>query len=74
MKKIFAICAGMLLLAACNSGEQFCIEGEIANAEDSVLYLENIGIEQVTCVALMDSVFLHYSGLFFFCHDFSPHF
>lgn len=66
MKKIFAICAGMLLLAACNSGEQFCIEGEIANAEDSVLYLENIGIEQVTCV---DSVVLDAEGAFSFSSD-----
>ena len=66
MKKIFAICAGVLLLAACNSGEQFCIEGEIANAEDSVLYLENIGIEQVTCV---DSVKLDADGTFSFSSD-----
>ena len=66
MKKIFAICAGVLLLAACNSGEQFCIKGEIANAEDSVLYLENIGIEQVTCV---DSVKLDADGAFSFSSD-----
>ncbi len=66
MKKILTFCSLAMLLAACSVGDKFAIEGTITNAEDSVLYLENIGIEEVTCI---DSTRLDKDGTFSFSAD-----
>lgn len=56
-----------LVLTACGGNKNsFKIEGEITNAEDSVLYLENIGIEEITC---LDSAKLDKDGTFSFSSD-----
>lgn len=65
MKKIFfglAFGLASILLVGC-SESGFKIEGQITNAEDSVLYFENIGIEEVTC---LDSAVLDKDGDFLF--------
>lgn len=52
-----------LSVASCSTGGEICVTGQITNAEDSVLYLENIGIESVECV---DSAVLSKDGKFTF--------
>ncbi|MBR0047858.1 MAG: AhpC/TSA family protein [Prevotella sp.] len=52
-------------LASCNNN-QFRIEGNITNAEDSVLYFENVGIEGIST---LDSVRLSPDGAFTFRAD-----
>ena len=49
-------------LASC-SEKKFHVEGNITNAKDSVLYFENVGLEQVT---VLDSVKLDEEGAFAF--------
>ena len=39
----------VLAMASC-SEKKFHVEGTIANAKDSVLYLENVGIEEINVV------------------------
>lgn len=64
MKKIIS-CMGLALvaLAACDSTPKFGIEGTITSAEDKVLYLENVGLEEVS---MLDSVKLGKNGKFDF--------
>ena len=54
----------MTLLTACG-GKKFNVEGEIANAKDSVLYFENVGlngIEEIGTVKLDDRGKFSFSG------------
>ena len=62
MKKLFLIAVAVLSLASCGE-KKFHVEGTIGNAKDSVLYLENIGISEVTVI---DSVLLDAEGAFSF--------
>ncbi len=52
-----------LLLTACQKEQKFKVEGVISDAEDMVLYLENIGISSVET---LDSVKLNRTGKFDF--------
>ncbi len=64
MKKIIS-CMGLALvtLAACDNTPKFGVEGSITDAEDKVLYLENVGLESVNT---LDSIKLEKSGDFDF--------
>ena len=53
--------AAMLSLASCDNNKKFTVTGEVANAQDSVLYLENVGIESLEVI---DSVKLGADGQF----------
>ena len=55
----------VLAMASC-SERKFHVEGSIGNAKDSLLVLENVGIEEITVV---DSVRLGEDGSFSFCGD-----
>ena len=65
MRKIFivAVAAITLLITACNRAPQFTIEGTIANADSTMLYLENI---TGTNPILVDSIDLDEKGNFKF--------
>lgn len=60
------IIAIALAMNSCNNKGKFVIEGKIANAKDSVLFLENVGLDGVTSV---DSVKLTEDGSFNFKQD-----
>ena len=65
MKNIWKAAAVILAattIASCDNNK-FHVEGQIANAKDSVLYFENVGIEQVN---VLDSVKLGEDGHFSF--------
>ena len=62
MRKYLIMAAALLGLASC-SEKKFHVEGAITNAKDSVLYFENVGLEQVT---VLDSVKLDEDGAFAF--------
>ena len=62
MKKYLIMATALLGLASC-SEKKFHVEGNITNAKDSVLYFENVGLEQVT---VLDSVKLDEEGAFAF--------
>ena len=49
MKKYAIIMLTVLGLASC-SDKKFHVEGEITEAKDSVLYLENVGISEINAV------------------------
>jgi peroxiredoxin len=62
--KILMAGAVLTLLTACG-GKKFNVEGEIANAKDSVLYFENVGlngIEEIGTVKLDDKGKFSFSG------------
>lgn len=50
------------LITSCNK-QNFVVNGTIENAKDSILYFENIGLEEITC---LDSVILDADGNFSF--------
>ena len=52
-------------IASCNE-KKFTVEGQIANAKDSVLYFENVGLEGIQ---VLDSVKLDDQGDFAFCQE-----
>ena len=54
-----------MTIASCNDNK-FTVEGEIANAKDSVLFFENVGIEGVE---VLDSVKLNENGEFSFSEN-----
>ncbi len=54
--------AMLTMLAACG-GKEFKVEGEVANAKDSVLYFENVGLDGIS---VLDSVRLGDDGKFAF--------
>ena len=58
MKKYIIVAIAVLCLASCGE-KKFHVEGSITNAKDSVLYFENIGINDITVV---DSVKLDADG------------
>jgi len=60
---VFALAA--MAVASC-SNNKFKVEGEIANAKDSLLYFENVGIEGIN---VLDSVTLDEGGSFSFSED-----
>ena len=59
------IAMAALAIASC-SEKKFHVEGSISNAKDSLLLLENVGIEEITVV---DSVRLDEDGTFSFSGD-----
>lgn len=59
------IAVAALAIASC-SEKKFHVEGSISNAKDSLLLLENVGIEEITVV---DSVRLDENGTFSFSGD-----
>ena len=65
MKHIFKVAAVILaaMTAASCSNNKFNVEGQIANAKDSVLYFENVGLEGIQ---VLDSVKLSGDGNFAF--------
>ncbi len=68
MKHIFKVAAVILaaMTAASCSNNKFNVEGQIANAGDSVLYFENVGLEGIQ---VLDSVKLSGDGNFAFSGD-----
>ena len=68
MKHIFKVAAVILaaMTAASCSNNKFNVEGQIANANDSVLYFENVGLEGIQ---VLDSVKLGGDGNFAFSGD-----
>ena len=68
MKHIFKVAAVILaaMTAASCSNNKFNVEGQIANANDSVLYFENVGLEGIQ---VLDSVKLSGDGNFAFSGD-----
>ena len=62
MKKYVMIAMAVLGMASC-SEQKFHVEGQITEAEDSVLYLENVGISELNVI---DSVKLTADGKFSF--------
>ena len=65
MKKYLMIAVAALAIASC-SEKKFHVEGSISNAKDSLLLLENVGIEEINVV---DSVRLDADGTFSFSGD-----
>ena len=62
MKKYVIIALAVLGMASC-SEKKFHVEGTITEAQDSVLYLENVGINEINAI---DSVKLSADGQFSF--------
>ena len=60
--KAAALVLAAMTIASCDNNK-FTVEGEIANAQDSVLYFENVGIEGIE---VLDSVKLNNKGEFSF--------
>ena len=60
--KAAALLIAAITITSCNENK-FTVEGQIANAKDSVLYFENVGLEGIN---VLDSVKLSDSGDFSF--------
>ena len=65
IRKAALLFMAAMTIASCND-HKFTVEGEIANAKDSVLYFENVGIEGIE---VLDSVKLDDKGDFSFSED-----
>ena len=65
IRKAALLFVAAMTIASCND-HKFTVEGEIANAKDSVLYFENVGIEGIE---VLDSVKLDDKGDFSFSED-----
>jgi len=63
--KAAAIVVAALTIASCND-KKFTVEGQVANAKDSVLYFENVGLEGINT---LDSVKLDEEGSFSFSEE-----
>lgn len=63
--KMAAVVLAVMAVASC-SNNKFKVEGQIANAGDSVLYFENVGLEGIQVI---DSVTLSADGAFAFSGD-----
>ena len=63
--KMAAVVLAVMAAASC-SNNKFKVEGQIANAGDSVLYFENVGLEGIQ---VLDSVKLSADGAFAFSGD-----
>lgn len=68
MKKNLIIAIAALAMVSC-SEKKFHVEGNITNAKDSVLYFENVGLEDI---AVVDSVKLDEDGAFSFAQEQTP--
>jgi len=68
MRKYLIAAIATLAMASC-SEKKFHVEGNITNAKDSVLYFENVGLEEV---AVVDSVKLDEDGAFSFSKEQTP--
>ena len=53
MKKYLLIAVAALAIASC-SEKKYHVEGSIAQAKDSLLVFENVGIEEITVCASVD--------------------
>lgn len=62
MRKYLIAAVALLGMASCGE-KKFHVEGNITNAKDSVLYFENVGLEEIT---VLDSVKLGEDGAFAF--------
>jgi hypothetical protein len=62
MKKYMFAALAAMLVVSCNE-KKFHVEGNVTNAKDSVLYLEQVGISEINAI---DSVKLDESGTFSF--------
>jgi peroxiredoxin len=65
MKKYLLIAVAALAIASC-SEKKYHVEGAIAQAKDSLLVFENVGIEEITVI---DSIRLGEDGAFSFSGD-----
>lgn len=65
MKKYLLIAVAALAIASC-SEKKYLVEGAIAQAKDSLLVFENVGIEEITVI---DSIRLGEDGAFSFSGD-----
>ena len=63
--KAAAIVVAALTIASCND-KKFTVEGQVANAKDSVLYFENVGLEGINT---LDSIKLDEGGSFSFSEE-----
>ena len=63
--KAAAIVVAALTIASCND-KKFTVEGQVANAKDSVLYFENVGLEGINT---LDSIKLDEEGSFSFSEE-----
>lgn len=63
--KAAAIVVAALTIASCND-KKFTVEGQVANAQDSVLYFENVGLEGINT---LDSIKLDEGGSFSFSEE-----
>ncbi|MBQ8154233.1 MAG: AhpC/TSA family protein [Prevotella sp.] len=68
MKKYLIVAVAALAMASC-SEKKFHVEGNITNAKDSMLYFENVGLEEI---AVLDSVKLDEGGHFAFTEVQTP--
>ena len=68
MRKYLIAAIAALAMVSC-SEKKFHVEGNITNAKDSVLYFENVGLEEV---AVVDSVKLDEDGAFSFSKEQTP--
>lgn len=67
VSKVYLFLVSILLLSSCSStGERFRVQGEIASAEDKILYLEHRALGGIE---LLDSVKLQKDGRFSFKED-----
>ena len=63
--KAAAIVVAALTIASCND-KKFTVKGQVANAKDSVLYFENVGLEGINT---LDSIKLDEGGSFSFSEE-----
>ena len=68
MRKYLIVAIALLGMASC-SEKKFHVEGNITNAKDSILYFENVGLEEI---AVVDSVKLGEDGAFAFAEEQTP--
>jgi hypothetical protein len=68
MRKYLIAAIATLAMASC-SEKKFHVEGNITNAKDSILYFENVGLEDI---AVVDSVKLDEDGAFSFSKEQTP--
>ncbi len=68
MRKYLIAAIALLGMASC-SEKKFHVEGNITNAKDSILYFENVGLEDI---AVLDSVKLGEDGAFAFAEEQTP--
>ena len=63
--KTATVALAAVAVISCDN-RKFCVEGQITNAQDSVLYFENVGLAGIE---MLDSVRLGQDGSFAFRHD-----